>query len=98
MDSLKSLLDNKQYELVLKLTETSQSSNDLFYRISAFIFLGKYEDALYAKNHNISLFKPPLYQICNYASYEKIAAYSYWTKQFPVFIHTDIQYSARFIK
>lgn len=47
MDSLKSLLDNKQYDLVIKLTETSTSSNDLFYRISAFIFLGKYEDALY---------------------------------------------------
>ena len=47
MDSLKSLLDNKQYDLVIKLTETSTTSNDLFYRISAFIFLGKYEDALY---------------------------------------------------
>ena len=47
MDNLKSLLDNKQYDLVLKLTETSQTSNDLFYRISAFIFLGKYEEALY---------------------------------------------------
>lgn len=47
MDNLKSLLDSKQYDLVLKLTETSISSNDLFYRISAFIFLGKYEDALY---------------------------------------------------
>lgn len=47
MDNLKSLLDSKQYDLVLKLTETSQTSNDLFYRISAFIFLGKYEEALY---------------------------------------------------
>ena len=47
MDNLKSLLDSKQYDLVLKLTETSTSSNDLFYRISAFIFLGKYEEALY---------------------------------------------------
>ena len=47
MDNLKSLLDNKQYDLVLKLTETSTTSNDLFYRISAFIFLGKYEDALF---------------------------------------------------
>ncbi len=47
MDNLKSLLDSKQYDLVLKLTETSTSSNDLFYRISAFFFLGKYEDALY---------------------------------------------------
>lgn len=47
MDSLKSLLDQKKYDLVIKLTETSTSSSDLFYRISAFIFLGKYEDALY---------------------------------------------------
>lgn len=47
MDSLKSLIDQKQYELVIKLTETSTSSNDLFYRISAFICLGKYEDALF---------------------------------------------------
>lgn len=47
MDNLKSLLDSKQYDLVLKLTETSQNSNDLFYRISAYMFLGKYEDALY---------------------------------------------------
>lgn len=47
MDNLKSLLDNKQYDLVLKLTESSNTSSDLFYRISAFIFLGKYEEALY---------------------------------------------------
>ena len=47
MDSLKSLLDQKKYDLVVKLTETSTSSNDLFYRISALIYLGKYEDALY---------------------------------------------------
>ena len=43
MDSLKTLLDQKKYELVLKLTERSESANDLFYRISAFICLGKYE-------------------------------------------------------
>ena len=47
MDSLKSLLDQKQYELVIKLTERSEAVNDLFYRISAFIYLGKYEDALF---------------------------------------------------
>ena len=34
MDSLKSLLDQKNYELVLKLTEGSEAPNDLFYRIS----------------------------------------------------------------
>ena len=47
MDSLKTLLDQKQYELVIKLTEGSESANDLFYRISAYIYLGKYEEALY---------------------------------------------------
>lgn len=47
MDSLKSLIDQKKYDLVIKLTETSESANDLFYRISAFICLGNYEDALY---------------------------------------------------
>ena len=47
MDSLKTLFDQKKYDLIIKLTETSESSGDLFYRISAFICLGKYEDALY---------------------------------------------------
>ena len=47
MDSLKTLLDQKKYDLIIKLTETSDSANDLFYRISAFMCLGKYEDALY---------------------------------------------------
>ena len=47
MDSLKTLLDQKKYDLVLKLTEKSETANDLFYRISAYIYLGKYEDALF---------------------------------------------------
>ena len=47
MDSLKTLMDQKKYELIIKLTETSTTSSDLFYRISAFILLGKYEEALY---------------------------------------------------
>ncbi len=47
MDSLKTLLDQKKYDLVLKLTERSETANDLFYRISAYIYLGKYEDALF---------------------------------------------------
>ena len=47
MDSLKSLLDQKKYDLVLKLTEGSESANDLFYRISAYIYLGQYENALF---------------------------------------------------
>ena len=47
MDSLKTLIDKKEYELVIKLTEGSKVPNDLFYRISAYIYLGKYEEALF---------------------------------------------------
>lgn len=41
MDSLKSLMDKKQYDLVIKLTENSTDRTYLFYRISAFLALGK---------------------------------------------------------
>ena len=47
MDSLKSLYDQKQYELILKLTATSELESDLFYRIAAFTGLGQFEEALY---------------------------------------------------
>ena len=47
MDSLKSLYDKKQYDLILKLTSTSENESDLFYRIAAFTGLGQFEDALY---------------------------------------------------
>ncbi len=60
MDSLKSLLDQKKYDLVLTLTEGSKSPNDLFYRISAFIYLGKYEDALYVIQDNQSILETNL--------------------------------------
>ena len=52
MDSLKSLMDRKDYELVIKLTENSQDINYLFYRISAFLALGKGERALSTIKHN----------------------------------------------
>ena len=55
MDSLKSLIDQKNYDLVIKLTETSTSSTDLFYRISAFICLGKYEEALFVIQEHLHL-------------------------------------------
>ena len=41
MDSLKSLMDKKQYDLVIKLTENTTDRTYLFYRISAFLGLGK---------------------------------------------------------
>ena len=46
MDSLKSLMDRKDYELVIKLTNETQDINHLFYRISAFLALGRGEEAL----------------------------------------------------
>ena len=46
MDSLKSLMDKRQYELVLKLTENSVDSTYLFYRISALLALGRAEESL----------------------------------------------------
>ena len=46
MDSLKTLMDKKQYDLVLKLTENSQDSLAIFYRLSALLATGHSEDAL----------------------------------------------------
>lgn len=55
MDSLKSLMDKKKFELVLSLTESSNDVTFLFYRISAFLSLNKPEEALNVieKNWNI---------------------------------------------
>lgn len=41
MDSLKSLMDKKQYDLVIKLTENAEDSTYLFYRISALLAIGQ---------------------------------------------------------
>lgn len=46
MDSLKTLMDKKAYDLVLKITENSTDAISLFYRISALLALAKVEDAL----------------------------------------------------
>ena len=46
MDSLKTLMDKKAYDLVISLTENSQDSLSLFYRISALLAVGKSEEAL----------------------------------------------------
>ena len=46
MDSLKTLMDKKQYELVLKITENSQDSLSLFYRLSALLAVNRINDAL----------------------------------------------------
>ena len=46
MDSLKTLMDQKNYNLVIKLTENSNDAISLFYRLSALLAVGQSEDAL----------------------------------------------------
>ena len=46
MDSLKSLMDKRQYDLVLKLTENTIDPTYLFYRISALLALGRAQESL----------------------------------------------------
>lgn len=46
MDSLKTLLDKKEYDLILRLTEASTDESGLFYRLSALVCLARYQDAL----------------------------------------------------
>jgi len=46
MDNLKTLMDKKEYELVIKLTENSVNPNDIFYRISALLATGKIDESL----------------------------------------------------
>lgn len=46
MDSLKTLMDKKSYDLVIKLTENSNDALSLFYRLSALLAVGQSEDAL----------------------------------------------------
>jgi hypothetical protein len=60
MDSLKTLMDKKDYELVLKLTESSRIANDLFYRIASFTALNKPEEALKVINDNKSILETEL--------------------------------------
>ena len=52
MDSLKSLMDRKEYELVIKLTNDTQDITYLFYRITSFLALGKGEEALSVIENN----------------------------------------------
>ncbi len=60
MDSLKSLMDKKQYELVIKLTENATDSTSLFYRISAFLALGKANESLACIDQNRQLLEGDL--------------------------------------
>ena len=58
MDTLKTLMDKHEYELVVKLTEKSGDVDSIFYRISALLGLGQGEKALAClKEHHIELHK-----------------------------------------
>ncbi len=46
MDSFKTLLEKKQYDLVLVLTEKSSTAEELYYRLSALVALSKTNEAL----------------------------------------------------
>jgi len=46
MDNLKSLMEQQNYELVIKLTANSTNNTELFYRVSALIALAKPVEAL----------------------------------------------------
>lgn len=52
MDNLKSLMDRKEYELVVQLTKDTQDVTYLFYRISALLALGRGEEALKTIKNN----------------------------------------------
>lgn len=66
MDSLKTLIDRQQYDLVIKLTDNATKASDLFYRIAAFTFLGKYEEALFVvQDHQNELEKENLNSLIN---------------------------------
>ena len=60
MDSLKTLMDRHDYDLVIKLTENSQDINYLFYRISAFLAIGKGEQALSVIKNNRKILESDL--------------------------------------
>lgn len=62
MDSLKTLMDKKQYELVLKITENSEDSLSLFYRLSALLAVNRINDALalIKQKRQILLTKPAI--------------------------------------
>lgn len=60
MDSLKSLMDKRQYDLVIKLTENATESTPLFYRISALLAVGKGEAALACIKQNRKILEADL--------------------------------------
>ena len=45
MESLKELIEKKEYQRVLELTKESKDAEALFCRVSAYLGLGRYQDA-----------------------------------------------------
>lgn len=60
MDNLKSLMEKRNYDLVLKITDNSKDTDELFYRISAFTALGKLEEALNVIKENRKILETKL--------------------------------------
>ncbi|MCQ2087194.1 MAG: hypothetical protein MJZ37_03880 [Bacilli bacterium] len=61
MDTLKSLMDKHEFELVIKLTEKSNDVDSIFYRISALLGIGKPEEALNTLKEHHNLLRKNLY-------------------------------------
>lgn len=58
MDTLKSLMDKREYDLIIKITEKTVDAESLFYRISALLGVGRGQDALEClKEHHKELHK-----------------------------------------
>lgn len=63
MDSLKTLIEKKQYTLVLELTKDTFDIDSISYRIAAYLGLGKLEDALLLIEKHKEDFKEGLFNI-----------------------------------
>ena len=60
MDNFKTLFEKKEYELVIKVTQNSSDVEDLFYCLSAFLALGKLDDALRFIDEKFTILKTRL--------------------------------------
>lgn len=55
MDSIKKMLENRQYDLVIKFTEGTNDLDNLFYRLQAFLGLGNDNEALNLIKENLEI-------------------------------------------
>lgn len=61
MDTLKSLMDKHEFDLVIKLTEKSSDADSIFYRISALLGVGQPQKALDTLKEHHNLLRKNLY-------------------------------------